>query len=212
MPSGRHKEFDEEEVLGKALEQFWETGYEATGLSELLERMGIGRQSLYATFGDKHNLFLQALRKYGEEQTGRIVSILTAPGSGLNNIHTLWKRSLDTGPNSLRKGCLLANTIAELAARDDEVGQVAGHYLSRIEHAFLTAVTRGQEHEEIRSDMDAVMLSRMLITTFQGAALLSKVPKNKAMLRDVMHASVTTLMNPKRQKNAFNFRREQKEL
>ena len=60
----RHKEFDRDEALQRAMEVFWSRGYEAASVGELVKQMGINRQSLYDTFGDKHALYLQALDRY----------------------------------------------------------------------------------------------------------------------------------------------------
>ncbi|OKH17284.1 TetR/AcrR family transcriptional regulator [[Limnothrix rosea] IAM M-220] len=62
--AGRKLTFKREVVLDKAMALFWEKGYPATGLTELLECMGIKRQSLYNTFGNKHGLFLEAIAHY----------------------------------------------------------------------------------------------------------------------------------------------------
>ena len=53
----RSKEFEENEVLDKAMKLFWEQGYEKTSMTDLVEHMGIHRRSLYDTFGDKHHCF-----------------------------------------------------------------------------------------------------------------------------------------------------------
>lgn len=63
---GRPKAFDEDAVLDRAAELFWTQGYEATSISDLEERLGVGRQSLYDTFGDKRRLFLRAIERYTE--------------------------------------------------------------------------------------------------------------------------------------------------
>ena len=60
----RHKEFDPDVALDRALELFWERGYEATSMADLVDHLGIGRASLYATFGSKHELYLKALDRY----------------------------------------------------------------------------------------------------------------------------------------------------
>ena len=73
---GRPKEFDREEALQKAMELFWARGYEGTGMRELLQHMGIGRQSLYDTFGDKRSLFIEALKCYNRCVTQAIVDQL----------------------------------------------------------------------------------------------------------------------------------------
>ncbi len=62
----RHKKFEREEVLGKAMETFWRYGYQGTSIQDLLENMGINRGSLYDTFGNKRSLFLAAIAHYDE--------------------------------------------------------------------------------------------------------------------------------------------------
>jgi TetR/AcrR family transcriptional repressor of nem operon len=72
----RHKEFDRDAVLHKAMEVFWSRGYGATSIQDLVKHMGINRQSLYDTFGDKHALYLQALDRYGEVEGRRLFELL----------------------------------------------------------------------------------------------------------------------------------------
>ncbi len=72
----RHKEFDQDEALQKAMEAFWARGYEATSMQDLVEHMGINRQSLYDTFGDKHSLFLKALDRYHEVETRKLLAFV----------------------------------------------------------------------------------------------------------------------------------------
>ncbi|NMG58023.1 TetR/AcrR family transcriptional regulator, partial [Geitlerinema sp. P-1104] len=61
---GRHKEFNRQDVLDKAMLTFWRQGYEATSIRNLIASMGIHRGSLYDTFGDKHSLFQETLAHY----------------------------------------------------------------------------------------------------------------------------------------------------
>src|SRR2546423_4201723 len=72
----RHKEFDRDEALQKAMEVFWSHGYEAASIQELVKQMGINRQSLYDTFGDKHALYLAALDRYREVEGGKMFELL----------------------------------------------------------------------------------------------------------------------------------------
>lgn len=76
----RSKEFDPDAALQQAMELFWEHGYEATSLAQLTDRLGIGRASLYATFGDKRELYLQALRRYLETRDPDPLELLSQPG------------------------------------------------------------------------------------------------------------------------------------
>src|SRR5689334_20346799 len=63
-PRGRPRSFDREAALGKAMDVFWAKGYEGTSISDLTNAMGINPPSLYAAFGDKEHLFLEAIERY----------------------------------------------------------------------------------------------------------------------------------------------------
>jgi TetR/AcrR family transcriptional repressor of nem operon len=76
----RTKEFDPEAALRAALELFWRRGYEATSMSDLVEHLGIGRASIYATFGNKHDLYLKALESYDRSGLTPMVRELSQPG------------------------------------------------------------------------------------------------------------------------------------
>ena len=75
----RPKSFDEEAVLDQAVQLFWERGYEGTSLADLEAHLGLGRQSLYNSFGDKHALFLKALDRYRRDIGGAALAQLNAP-------------------------------------------------------------------------------------------------------------------------------------
>ena len=96
MSRGPDKQFDRDVVLERAMEVFWQNGYEGTGMTALLEQMGIGRQSLYDTFGDKRTLFREALTRYATTMISPLLGQLNAPGSALGNIKKvleMWKAS-----------------------------------------------------------------------------------------------------------------------
>ena len=82
----RPKAFDVDQALERAMELFWRQGYLATSLPDLVEHMGIGRQSLYDTFGDKRQLFLQALDRYAAVMIGGALGRLEEPGASLDDL------------------------------------------------------------------------------------------------------------------------------
>jgi AcrR family transcriptional regulator len=65
-PRGRPREFDRDQALARAMEVFWSKGYEGASLADLTKAMGINPPSLYAAFGDKENLFIEAVQRYHE--------------------------------------------------------------------------------------------------------------------------------------------------
>ncbi|NKB88206.1 MAG: TetR family transcriptional regulator [Acidobacteria bacterium] len=176
-PRGPDKQFDRERALEAALELFWRKGYEATGVSDLLEAMGIGRQSMYDTFGNKRELFLTALREYGLRRIAYVREVLRAPGSPMANLERLL-HEMENDEEHCDCGCLVGNTIAELGGRDDEVAAMARAGVATIRGAVLEALQRARELGELRSDTDVEALASLVISTVQGTALLLKAERD----------------------------------
>ena len=120
----RAKEFDREAVLDRAMELFWSQGYEATSLQALLEHMQIGRQSLYDTFGDKRQLFLEALDRYGKVHIDKMLDRLNETNASLESIREYFADFVRfySSPRT-RRGCLVANSTLELVPHDEEVAR-----------------------------------------------------------------------------------------
>src|SRR4051794_38688697 len=88
----RPKQFDPDTAAQEAMEAFWENGYSATSVNDLLAEMGLNRGRLYGTFKDKKTLFLAALNKYAEQVDGKLSAILAAP-SAREAIHDLFREA-----------------------------------------------------------------------------------------------------------------------
>src|SRR5256714_15658440 len=102
----RPKEFDRDEALQKAMEVFWSRGYEAASINDLVKHMGINRQSLYDTFGDKHALYLQALDRYREVEGRKMFELLEQPGSVKKSLRQLFEGTVEKALcDEQRRGC-----------------------------------------------------------------------------------------------------------
>src|SRR5947209_10757811 len=115
-PMAGKKAFDPQQVLEKAMDLFWKQGYEGTSIEELVQCMGLGRGSLYDTFGDKHALYLAALSQYLTKYQGQVAAFLqqTAPLSEiLERFFQTCIEILLSDP--ARRGCFLVNAIIEMA-------------------------------------------------------------------------------------------------
>ncbi|MEM6807425.1 MAG: helix-turn-helix domain-containing protein, partial [Bacteroidota bacterium] len=115
----RVKSFDKEEALHKAMVLFWEKGYEATSLSDLTAFLGISKSSFYDTFLSKRKLFESCLDRYMEKRLKDFERAFTSE----EEVETALKKSLillldEMLSDEKRKGCLVANTSAELGGRD----------------------------------------------------------------------------------------------
>ena len=120
----RPKEFDVEQALEAAMRAFWERGYEATSLSDLTEAMGVPKASLYATYGDKHRLFLAALARYSRHELDGLRAALAgrSPRAALEAVFAGAVSSLD--PRDSHRGCFVANSVAEVGPHDAEAAEI----------------------------------------------------------------------------------------
>ena len=181
---GRPREFDRETALEQAMELFWAQGYEATGMTELCDQTGLGRQSLYNTFGDKESLFQEALTHYGQLWLRPMIDLLTAPGSGLTNVEKVldfWEERARGGASN---GCLMANTIAEFGMKDPKLSHTLGAMLGQMENAFFEALDRARKDDELPEGRDPRTLARMLTTLGQGLSAVGKLDPSGAFARD----------------------------
>lgn len=176
------------------MQLFWSQGYEATGMTALCAEMGLGRQSVYNCFGDKESLFAEALEHYERIQLQPIISQLQAPGSGLANVNAVLEAWSDAAMRQ-SKGCLMANSIAEIGMREPRLTKTLGRMLARVEDAFCEALQRAMNDGEIASDRDPRALARLLTTVGQGGAMVSKIDPSGAVTRDTIE-TVRLLLAP----------------
>lgn len=189
----RHKEFDQAEVLDRALELFWHRGYEGTSMQDLVDGMGINRGSLYGTFGDKHGLFLAALRRYDEVWISRFVEPLSAPGPVRPAVRRVLEQAGREATDGIRRGCLATNSAVELAPHDPELARHVRGMLSRVEDALRSALERARGTGELAADIEPPAVARFLITVLQGLRVLSRSGMAPETLRDTVEVSMKAL-------------------
>ena len=146
----RHKEFDRDEALHKAMEVFWARGYEAASIQDLLKHMGINRQSLYDTFGDKHALYLQALDRYREVEGRELFDLLERPGSVKKALRQLFAGVVEKALcDRQRRGCFMGNAMSELAGRCKETAARTCTNMAAAERAFHRALLRAGDNSQL---------------------------------------------------------------
>ncbi len=183
---GRPREFDRDEALDRAVHLFWSKGYEATGVAELCDEMGVGRQSLYNCFGDKESLFEQALNRYAQTRLQPLIDILRAPGSGVANVRRVLELWESQPPDTKRMGCLMANSIAEFGMRDPRLAKALERLLRQMESAFRDALERAAAGGELPPGRDPRDLARLLTTLGQGLATVGRLDASGRFVRDAI--------------------------
>ncbi len=171
----RSKQFDTDVALTAAMELFWRKGYEATSVSDLVQHLGIGKASLYATFGSKHELYVLALDRY--LAGGRAPSdeqVLTEPESPLAGLRALLERYATAAPPDQPRGCLMVNATVEISPDDTEVTRRLEQRRDQLEEQLVTALYRARSLGEIASSADPRALARFLTVLLNGMRVLSR--------------------------------------
>jgi TetR/AcrR family transcriptional regulator, transcriptional repressor for nem operon len=192
----RPREFDEGVVLDAAVLCFWNRGYEATSVKDLVERTGITAASLYNAFGDKRAIYERALDRYVE---GSVASRIRrcealAPREAIGAFfEEILKRSLG---DRERKGCMLVNAALDVAPHDPDFRKIVTDVLAHIEGFFLSCVKAGQGDGSITRSLPAETLSHHLLGVLMGVRVLARVRPERALLEGVIAPSLALLDRP----------------
>jgi TetR/AcrR family transcriptional repressor of nem operon len=181
----RPKEFDRDEVLAKAIAVFTSYGYEGTSTEILLRGMGIGRQSMYDTFGDKRALFLKALELYVTESVHSINVELERPGSALSAVRNALVTFAQRKDLSSAEGCMGLNAISEFGQRDAGVTRITRNAGRRQRQTLMRVLTRAKKQREIRSDADLDSMADFFESTLAGIRMAAKAGKSRHALRNI---------------------------
>ncbi|WP_042160832.1 TetR/AcrR family transcriptional regulator [Paenibacillus gorillae] len=188
----RSKQFDENEVLLKAMQLFWEQGYEKTSMNDLVEHMGIHRRSLYDTFGDKRTLFLKVMERYSDSIDTKLSSGIARTDSAMQAVRFLFDFMIE-GYEDKPPGCLLVNTAVELAPRDSEIGNKALQGFTNTEQLLTDIIVKGQQAGEFTTELDAGELAEHLHNTLLGFRVQGRAFVDKDKLHRIARLSLTVL-------------------
>lgn len=173
------------------MQVFWARGYDSASTRDLLDAMQISRSSLYQAFGNKEELFLEALRHYRQNLIGRLQRQLEAAPSALGFIEDLFRdtaRDADTERAAL--GCLIFNSATELGQREGAPAREAQKSVRAITELFRQAVVQAQAKGEIDASRNAQTLATYLSL---GMAGLRTLLKSGTDAKEAKHAAELVL-------------------
>jgi TetR/AcrR family transcriptional repressor of nem operon len=191
--AGRPRQFDRDEALEKAMMVFWEKGFTATSVHDLLRCMGISRQSLYNTFGDKRQLFLAALDHYKSKLSYGFWGTLSRPDASLPEIRAVFDRVLLLAAPGAPRACMMASSCMEQGLFDDLVAGRAREAFAQLETLFEQAIRNAQRKGEVGGHVKARATARHLSNTLQGLGVLLRSGADEERARDVIDVALSVL-------------------
>jgi len=190
---GRHYEFNREETLSKAMRVFWQKGYKATSMKDLVDEMGIQPGSIYNTFGDKHTLFLESIKHYGQVVTSNTIKILNEGDSPIENIRGFFNEMIKRPYDKRCMGCFVVNSVVELAPHDEQTAELVNGILKNIEAAFYDCLKKAQELGEISQESNIKALASYFASCTHGLLVTGKSDASTQEMKDIVDVILSTL-------------------
>jgi AcrR family transcriptional regulator len=188
---GRPRAFDREAALSKAMRLFWQKGYEATSLADLTAAMGIASPSLYAAFGSKEALFVEALNHYGATYAWGWKNFLDAPTARAAVQAWLMDSAafLTGGIEDVPLGCMATLSVIGAAGHPELCEQ------TRTARAAPRAVVRkrleqGAANGEIPASVDLDALARFVHIVQNGMSLHARDGASRAELEAAVQVAM----------------------
>lgn len=194
-PRGRPREFDPNHALAIIKEQFVEHGYHATTLSHLTTATGLHKGSLYAAFGDKHELFLAVLRYTSAETLEKLEQTLAGAPGPLDGLraHVRGQAVCVADLTANGRGCLVANTTLELLPGDEEVKAVVRNHQGKVISRIAEVVDLAKVDGSLTSTRPSTVIARYLFTVVEGLWQIARINPDPDTLADVAEAALDGL-------------------
>jgi AcrR family transcriptional regulator len=187
---GRPRAFDRDQALERALDVFWRKGYEGASLSDLTGTMGINPPSLYAAFGNKEELFREALDRYMERHAEVLREVLARP-KARDAIAALLTCTADAlTDKSTPPGCLLVQGISGCGDHAQCIRNELCKRRAANEKTIRERLKRAKAEGDLPKDADPAALSRFVATVAEGMAVQAAGGASRAELRRIAETAM----------------------
>lgn len=195
MGRGRPRKTDPEEALQAAMLTFWKKGYDAASMSDLVDATGMAKPGLYATFGDKKEIYKQALTFYvGIRSNDKIREIFESGQSAKDTFREFLNALADKMCDpSTPDGCFLVNTLMKSENDEPEIKEMAKHYNDLRRAGFLDYLNRAQSEGKLSEENDPGQLADYLAAQVLTLASLQKIGTAKKELRKFIETVLTLI-------------------
>ena len=190
----RARTFDPHTTLSQVVDLFSSKGYSETSMEDIVQTTGVSRYGLYGTFGNKRELFEQALEQYAEGMGKQSFLRLLEPGASLDHVRAIFdERVADMCCGEENKGCLFIHTAMELAPQDEELRGVLQRFMKRMAKAFAIGLDSAKGRGEVGKDVDVDAAGELLTSTMFGLAVLGRTGFPKATLDGIVDSTLESI-------------------
>ena len=188
----RNKEFDPTEKLEKARDLFWEKGYHATSMQDLVSQMKVNRGSMYDTYGDKHQLFIESLQNYARETYAEYKKAATGEKSPFKSIELIVKKAIQRSFEE-EKVCMIVKSSFEMAPLDHGVKEILKQLSNALVSIFEELIGKAQQAKEISIDKNARQSAQFLVGSFAGLWQMQALYNDRTMVEQMAKNTLDSL-------------------
>ena len=171
---------------------FWNKGFEATSIQDIVDATGVNRASLYGTFGDKKTLFLKALERFGSDEEHSLGTVTAHAAPGLGRIRAAFAHVAALTLNEPR-GCFVMNSTTELATQDPRMCELGQRARESVEAFFVACLKDAAARGEWSSPRRTVAVARFLTNTLFGLRVMSKMQPDRALVDDIVQTAISVI-------------------
>ncbi len=188
---GRPRSFDTATVLQAIEGQFRATGYAGTSIDDVAAATGLGRGSIYAAFGDKHELFMRSLSEFCQRTEARAAAALDGPDdTALERLHAFLQAAAQVGTGT---NCMATKFAVELDGQDPEARARAAQTFAALQRRLRDCLLAAQRHGDVDPSADADVLAGLLYTVTRGLQVMASAGQNGEELEPVAEAAFRSL-------------------
>ena len=190
----RTKNFNTDSTLDKAIELFRKQGYQATSPAQLVEYMGISRSSLYATYGDKRNLYIKALHRYNDQVEEQFLRLEEKAKDAKQGIRDYLQMSLDACfGKDMPAGCFLVNSVAELSADEAELMNIIANSNERSKNILLRLLKKAKAEGQLSTKANVSRLAEYLMNAVSGLTVSARSGVSKKVCQQIVDTTLSIL-------------------
>lgn len=192
---GRPRAYDPRAALERATDAFWRAGYSATSLDDISAATGMNRPSLYAAFGDKHALYLEALARYWRISLEATREALTGDRPLEEALMLAYEAALDIyfSGDGHPRGCFVVGTAVTETVEDAQIRESVAAGLRSMDGDFEARLRLGLARGELRGDADPAGLAVLASATMHTIAIRARAGIPRAELKELARKAVTTI-------------------
>jgi TetR/AcrR family transcriptional repressor of nem operon len=192
----RQKEFERDDALRRAIPVFWDKGFAGASAEDLTTAMGIGRQSLYDTFGDKRRLYLEALGRYNSDSVATLLGRLRAVPSPLAAIEAILMSAAAGTPEAMARGCMGVNAVCEFGVSDPDVAALEKTSSAVLQAGLEAVINEAKAKGEADPAADTRAAARFIGAAYAGMKVAAKAGAPPDILRDIAAFAMRSLKAP----------------